>query len=59
MKERGIAKKELISKLGISSQDSDLMKNNIDVSLKTLRRLCKLFCCNYKDIIDYKIKSLF
>lgn len=59
MKERGMTKKELISKSGIRSEDYDLMKNNIDVSLKTLRRLCKLFYCSYKDIIDFKIKSLF
>ena len=51
MKERGMTKKELISKSGISSEDYDLMKNNIDVSLKTLRKICKLFDCNYGEII--------
>lgn len=55
MKERGMTKKELISKSGISSEEYDLMKNNQDVSLKTLRKLCKLFDCNYKEII----KSIF
>lgn len=34
MKERGMTKKELISKSDISSEEYDLMKNNIDVSLK-------------------------
>lgn len=34
MKERGMTKKELISKSGISSEEYNLMKNNIDVSLK-------------------------
>jgi len=51
MKERGLTKKELISKSGISSKDYDLMNNKEDVNLKTLRKLCKLFNCNYGEII--------
>lgn len=38
MKERGMTKKELISKLGISSKDYELMKNNKDVSFAILKR---------------------
>lgn len=52
MKERGMTKKELISKSGISSEEYDLMKNNEDVSLSTLRSLCKLFNCDYSNIIN-------
>lgn len=52
MKERGLTKKELISKSGISSEEYDLMKNNEDVSLSTLRSLCKLFNCDYSNIIN-------
>lgn len=51
MKKRGMIKKELISKSGISSEEYDLMKNNIDVSLSTLRMICKLFNCDYSKII--------
>ena len=51
MKKRGMIKKELISKSGISSEEYDLMKNNIDVSLSTLRMICKLFNCDYSRII--------
>lgn len=59
MKEKGMTKKELISKSGISFEEYNLMQNKEDVSLETLRRLCKLFGCNYKDIIVLKIRSLF
>ena len=52
MKERRITKKELISKSGISSEEYDLMKNNKDLSLTTLRRICKLFECDYGVIIS-------
>lgn len=51
MKEKGMTKKELISKSGISSEEYDLMNNKEDVNLKTLRKLCKLFDCNYGEII--------
>ena len=53
MKEKGMTKKELISKSGISSEDYDLMKNNEDVCLATLRKLCRLFDCNYNSIIAF------
>lgn len=53
MKERGITKKELISKSGISSEDYNLMKNNEDVSLATLRKICRLMHCNYNSIITF------
>lgn len=52
MKEKGMTKKELISKSGISSEEYDLMNNNEDVRLSTLRRLCKLFNCDYSNIIN-------
>lgn len=51
MKERGMTKKELISKLGISFEEYNLMKNNKDVSLSNLRMICKLFNCDYSKII--------
>ena len=52
MKEEGMTKKELISKSGICSEEYDLMENNEDVSLSTLRRICKLFNCDYSNIIN-------
>lgn len=59
MKEKDMTKKELISKSGISSENYDLMQNNEDVHLATLRHICQLLGCDYKDIIAFKIKSLF
>lgn len=53
MKEKGMTKKEFISKSGISSKDYDLMKNKQDVSLSTLRKICKLFECDYGVVISY------
>lgn len=61
MKERGMTKKELISKSGISSEEYDLMDNNQDVSLATLRKICKLLCCDYARIVNlipYNHKTL-
>lgn len=54
MKERGITKKELISKSGISSEDYELMENNKDVSLATLRRICRLLDSDYESLISLK-----
>lgn len=54
MKERGITKKELISKSGISSKDYELMENNMDVSLATLRKICRLLDSNYENLISLK-----
>lgn len=51
MKEKGMTKKELISKSGISSEEYNLMQNKEDVSLATLRKICKLLDCNYEEII--------
>lgn len=51
MKEKNMTKKELISKSGISSEDYDLMQNNEDVCLATLRKICRLFECDYSKII--------
>lgn len=47
-----MTKKELISKSGISSEEYDLMNNNQDVSLATLRSICRLFNCDYDRIIN-------
>lgn len=52
MKEKGMTKKELISKSGISSEEYDLMNDNQDVSLATLRSICRLFNCDYDRIIN-------
>ena len=52
MKEKAMTKKELISKAGISSEEYDLMQNNEDVCLATLRKICKLFECDYGIIIS-------
>lgn len=56
-----MTKKELISKSGISSEEYDLMNNNQDVSLATLRKICKFLCCDYARIINlipYNHKTL-
>lgn len=56
-----MTKKELISKSGISSEEYDLMKNSQDVSLATLRKICKFLDCDYEriiSIIPYNPKAL-
>lgn len=53
MKERGMTKKELISKSDISSEEFDAMKNNKDVKLAALRRVSKLLNKNLSEIIDF------
>lgn len=53
MKERGITKKELISKSGISSKDYELMKDNKDVSFATLKKICKSFGLKLRDIVNF------
>lgn len=61
MKARRITKKELISKSGISSEEYDLMNNNQDVRLATLRKICKFLYCDYARIINlipYNHKTL-
>lgn len=54
MKERGMTKKELISKSGISFEDYELMENNKDVSLATLRKICRLLDSDYENLISLK-----
>lgn len=53
MKERGMTKKEFISKSGISSEELDAMKNNKDVKLAALRRVSKLLNKNLSEIINF------
>lgn len=53
MKERGMTKKELISKSDISSEEFDAMKNNKDVKLAALRGVSKLLNKNLSEIIDF------
>lgn len=57
MKEKGMTKKELISKSGISSEEYDLMQNNEDVCLATLRKICRLLCCDYCKLINIRTFS--
>lgn len=58
MKEKGMTKKELISKSGISSFEYDLMKNKQDVSLSTLRKICKLLNEKIGQIIEVIIDDV-
>lgn len=53
MKERGMTKKELISKSDISSEEFDAMKNNKDVKLAALRGVSKVLNKNLSEIIDF------
>lgn len=58
MKERGMTKKELISKSGISSEEYNLMQNKQDVSLSTLRKICKLLNEKIGQIIEVIIDDV-
>lgn len=52
MKERGMTKKELISKSGISSEEYRLMEKNVDLTLSAIRKICSVLNVDYKDIIS-------
>lgn len=52
MKERGITKKELISKSGISSEEYRLMEKNVDLTLSAIRKICSVLNVDYKDVIS-------
>ena len=52
MKERGMTKKELISKSGISSEEYRLMEKNVDLTLSAIRKICTVLNVDYKDIIS-------
>lgn len=52
MKEKGMTKKELISKSGISSEEYRLMEKNVDLTLSAIRKICTVLNVDYKDIIS-------
>lgn len=52
MKERKISKKKLIELSGISVYDYRKMKENKDVNLSTLRKVCKTLHVDYSEIIS-------
>lgn len=52
MKEKNMAKKELISKSGISSEEYRLMEKNVDLALSVIRKICIVLNADYKDIIS-------
>ena len=53
-----MTKKELISKSGISSEEYDLMQNNEDVWLTTLRKICKSLNKKIGQIIEVVIDDV-
>lgn len=52
MKEKGMMKKELISKSGISSEEYRLMEKNVDLTLSAIRKICSVLNVDYKDVIS-------
>ena len=52
MKERKISKKKLIALSGISVYEYRKMRENKDVNLATLRKVCKTFSVDYSEIIS-------
>ena len=54
MKERKISKKKLIALSGISAYDYRKMKENKDVSLLTLRKICLTFSFSISELIIFK-----
>lgn len=51
MKERGITKKELISKSGINYEELGLMEKNADLTLSAIRKICLALNVDYKNVI--------
>lgn len=54
MKERKISKKKLIALSGISIYEYRKMKENKDVSLMVLRKICLAFSLNVWEVIAFK-----
>ena len=54
MKERKISKKKLISLSGISAYDYRKMKENKDVSLLTLRKICLALSVEISELVSFK-----
>lgn len=52
MKERGITKKELISKSGINYEEFGLMERNADLTLSAIRKICLALNVDYKNVIS-------
>ena len=57
MKERGLTKKELISKSGISSEEYRLMEKNVDLTLSAIRKVCLALNVDYKNVISLVFPS--
>ena len=53
MKKKVMTKKELKSKSGISFEEYNMMQIKEDVSLATLRKICRLLQCNYSELISF------
>ena len=54
MKERKISKKKLISLSGISVFDYRKMKENKDVSLSVLRKICLAISLSISELVSFK-----
>jgi|GEM_PF-3188592 DNA-binding Xre family transcriptional regulator len=52
MKERGMTKKELISKSGINYEEFGLMEKNADLTLSAIRKVCLALNVDYKNVIS-------
>lgn len=58
MKERKISKKKLIALSEISVYDYRKMKENKDVNLAVLRKICLSFSFNISELVNFKNNSV-
>ena len=59
MKDRKISKKKLIALSGISAYDYRKMKENKEVNLSVLRKICLAFSLNISELVSFKFISNF
>ncbi|MDO4519822.1 MAG: helix-turn-helix transcriptional regulator [Eubacteriales bacterium] len=53
MQRRGVTKYSLRIHYGIPKSTLDRLKNNKNVEIYTLDKLCSILNCNFSDIVDY------
>ena len=54
MKEKQITPYALTVKYGICKRTVDKFKNNQNVTLETLERMCNILDCRIEDIVEFK-----
>ena len=54
MEQKGVNTYTLREKCGIDSQTIRRLKNNQNVTMRTLDKLCEILQCSLEDIVEYR-----